>query len=258
MPTLSLPDCDLYYEVHGSGPPLVFAHGLGGGFLSWFQQVPHFRQRYSMVVFSHRGFTPSRDHSGEGPLRFVDDLEALLDHLKADDVRLVGQSMGGWTCLGYALRHPQRVRGLVMACTTGQVTTPEIDAAVNRLRGRATAAFMRGVHPAAGERMVREQPAMHELYRGLDILGGAEKRVLRDVLLTMRTVKAPALEGFNVPTLCLTSDEDFVCAPESVAALSRMLAGGRLVRVPETGHSVYWERPALFNQIVDEFFTSLE
>ncbi|MFY0539129.1 alpha/beta fold hydrolase [Nannocystis pusilla] len=66
------------------------------------------------------------------------------------------------------------------------------------------------------------------------------------------------LEGFEVPTLCMTADEDFVCAPDSVAHLARMLVGGRFVKVPETGHSIYWERPALFNQLVDEFLDSVE
>lgn len=258
MPVLQLPDGELFYEVHGSGPPLVFAHGLGGGFLSWYQQVPHFRGRYSCVVFSHRGFAPSRDASGRGPRAFVDDLEALMGHLRIDDARLVGQSMGGWTCLGYALRHPQRVRGLVMACSTGPVTTPEVDAGFNRMRGRATAAFMRGVHPAAGERMLREQPALHELYRGLDILGGADKRAIRDVLVQLRTVTAAELEGFEVPTLCLTADEDMVCAPEAVEALARGLARAKFVRVPATGHSVYFERPAEFNRILDEFLATLQ
>ncbi len=176
--------------------------GSAAGSSSWWQQVPHFRKRFSCVVFSHRGFAPSRDASGLGPRRFVDDLEALLQHLHVDDVRLVGQSMGGWSCLGHALRRPEKVRGLVMACTTGQVTTPEIDAAINRLRGRATAAFMKGCTRRRAKRMVRDQPAMHELYRGMDVLGAADKRAIRDVLLGMRTVTARDLEGFTVPTLC--------------------------------------------------------
>src|SRR3954462_10129280 len=99
------PGCRLYYEMHGSGPFLFFAHGLGGNHLSWWQQVPHFRDRYTCITFAHRGFAPSTDASnGPGPAAFVDDLAALIDHLGITDVRLVAQSMGGWTCLGYALR----------------------------------------------------------------------------------------------------------------------------------------------------------
>ena len=49
----------LYYEVAGSGPALVFAHGLGGNHLSWWQQVAHFAPSYTCVAFAHRGFAPS-------------------------------------------------------------------------------------------------------------------------------------------------------------------------------------------------------
>ena len=62
MPYLDLPDDDarLDYELHGpkpgAAPALVFAHGAGGNHLSWWQQVPHFRDRYTCLVFDHRGF----------------------------------------------------------------------------------------------------------------------------------------------------------------------------------------------------------
>ena len=99
-----------------SAVTFLFAHGLGGNHLSWWQQVPHFRNRYTCVTFGHRGFWPSEDApDGPGPLAFVDDLAALIDHLDLPDVRLVAQSMGGWSSLGYALRAPARVRALVMA-----------------------------------------------------------------------------------------------------------------------------------------------
>ena len=91
--------------------------------------MPHLAPRYTCVAFSHRGFGPSREApGGPGPAAFVDDLAALLDRLDIGDVRLVAQSMGGWTCLGYALRAPERVRRLVMASTFGSLADPEIDA----------------------------------------------------------------------------------------------------------------------------------
>ena len=91
--------------------------------LSWWRQVPHFSDRYTCVVFAHRGFWPSEDAAdGPRPDAFVDDLAALIEHLRLDDVRLVAQSMGGWTCLEYALRQPERVRALVMADTVGSLS----------------------------------------------------------------------------------------------------------------------------------------
>src|SRR5579864_7857721 len=122
------PGAEIYYETTGTGPAIVFAHGLGGNHLSWWQQVPYFVKRYTCVTFAHRGFAPSRlESGGPDPALFADDLAALIDHLKLSDVRLVAQSMGGWTCLDYALRHPGRVRALVMASTSGAADLNALD-----------------------------------------------------------------------------------------------------------------------------------
>jgi pimeloyl-ACP methyl ester carboxylesterase len=258
-----LPERDgsaLYYETHGQGPALVFAHGLGGSHLAWWQQVPHFRDRYTCVTFDHRGFGLSRDApGGPGPEAFVDDLAALVDHLQLRDVRLVAQSMGGWTCLGYALRHPQRVRALVMACTAGTLGDPEIEKIYRaHAEGRPEAAlFARGIHPAAGERLAREQPALHFLYREMDALShDLDKDAVRRKLNKLRTTPRAAVAALRVPLLCITGEEDVVIPPAAVAVFASIVPGARLVRVPEAGHSVYWERPETFNRIVDEFLTA--
>jgi 3-oxoadipate enol-lactonase len=257
MPFLARDGCQLHYETHGRGPALVFAHGLGGGHLSWWQQVPHFRDRYTCVTFDHRGFGLSRDRpAGPGPDAFVDDLAALVEHLGLADLRLVAQSMGGWTCLGYALRHPERVRALVMASTTGTLDDPET-LRIFRAHGAArpeAALVARGIHPACGERMAREQPALHFLYRGLDALShDLDKDAVRRKLIRMRTTPREAVAALRIPVLCLAGEEDAVIPPAAVAVLASIIPGARLARVPEAGHSVYWERAAVFNRLVDDF-----
>ncbi|HZU76305.1 MAG TPA: alpha/beta hydrolase, partial [Dehalococcoidia bacterium] len=137
MPMLETGGASIYYEKHGSGPPIVFAHGAGGNHLSWWQQVPFFSKQYTCVTFDHRGFGQSLDPRpvAERP-SFDEDLAALVDHLGFDQVRLVAQSMGGRTCLAYTVNHPQRVAALVMADTTGSLTSPEITAARDAARER--------------------------------------------------------------------------------------------------------------------------
>jgi pimeloyl-ACP methyl ester carboxylesterase len=260
MPFLETRGCRLYYETHGEGPALVFAHGLGGGHLSWWQQVPHFRDRYTCVTFDHRGFGLSTESPDKpGPDAFADDLAALVDHLKLPDVRLVAQSMGGWTCLGYALRHPARVRALVMAATTGLLGDPET-LAIFQAHGAAQpekALFDRGIHPAAGERMAREQPALHFLYRELDVLShDLDKPAVRKKLIAMRTMTRAAVAALRAPLLCIAGEEDVVIPPAAVAVLASIVPGARLARVPASGHSVYFERPEAFNRLVDEFLAA--
>jgi 3-oxoadipate enol-lactonase len=259
MPYLRRPGCDLHYEVHGTGPALLFAHGLGGNHLSWWQQIPHFATRYTCVAFSHRGFGRSReDPDGPGPAAFVDDLSALIDRLGFTDVRLVAQSMGGWTCLGYALRAPDRVRGLVMASTFGSLADPELDALLASRR-IATDRFTDDIHPAAGARMAREEPALHFLYREIDALNeNLDRAAVLGTLIALRTTPPAALARLTMPVLCLVGEDDAVIPPDSVAILASRIPNAKLVRVPDAGHSIYFERPATFNREVDEFLATVE
>jgi 3-oxoadipate enol-lactonase len=262
MPFLPRDGCQLYYETHGAGPALVFAHGLGGGHLSWWQQVPHFRDRYTCVTFDHRGFGLSREApDGRGPDAFVDDLAALIEHLGVADVRLEAQSMGGWTCLGYALRHPARVRALVMASTTGTLDDPETQALFRtHAAGRPEQAlFARGIHPAGGERMAEEQPALHFLYREVDALShDLDKDAVRRKLIAMRTTPRAAIAALKMPLLCVSGEEDAMIPAAAGAVLASIVPGARLAPVPAAGHSVYWERPETFNRLVDEFLRDVD
>src|SRR6266446_2213015 len=255
---------EIYYERTGSGPTIVFAHGLGGNHLSWWQQVPYFSQHYTCIAFAHRGFSPSRITSGSvDPALFEEDLLALVDNLGLTDVQLVAQSMGGWACLNFAVRHPRRVRALVMASTGGAVDPNTLDAVDRKSieswlaarRGIQAELLKRGIHPAAGERMAREQPALEFLYREIDRLsGGLDKEALRPRLMAARTLPAEDLKRLTVPVLFISGTEDIVFPPPAAAALASLVPGAKLESVPEAGHSVYFERPEIFNRLVSDFF----
>ena len=162
---LSRPDgASLYYEVTGVGPALLFAHGLGGNHLSWWQQIPHFANDFTCISFSHRGFAPSTCPSdAPDPHDYADDAIALLDHLEIEQAVFVCQSMGGWTGVETALAHPRRLAGLVLASTTGSLSfdgfdDPEI---APMARARVTdphAARQRGCPPGNGRGLRRRNP----------------------------------------------------------------------------------------------------
>ena len=250
-------DCRIHYEVAGEGPAIVFAHGLGGNHLSWWQQLAHFAPRYTCVAFSHRGFPPSSPVPGDrAPDSYADDLAALVDELGLGEVALVGQSMGGWTCLEYALREPRRVRALVMASTSGTLDYKQLrDKEIEDWLRRAPAALQemqaRGVLPASGERMAREQPAAAHLYRQIYQLTPAEFREsVRKRIGELRCRPPTLLAQLPMPVLFLTGEEDWVFPPAAGPALARLAPKGEAVRVPEAGHSVYFERAAQFNELI--------
>lgn len=83
------------------------------------------------MSFAHRGFAPSSGPpGGPDPRDYADDLAALCDALALHRPVLVAQSMGGWGAVEFALRHPGRLRGLVLAATTGTVDPARIDASL--------------------------------------------------------------------------------------------------------------------------------
>jgi len=266
--TLQRPDCRIHYEVTGEGPPIVFAHGLGGNHLSWWQQVPHFAPRHTCVAFSHRGFAPSTPPSGgPDPLDFAGDIEALLDLLALERPVIVAQSMGGWGAVEFALRHPGRLRGLVLAATTGSLDPGRIeDGALQRrleawsadAQARTADALAAGIHPAIGVRMAAEQPAHAHLYRAIDAMSaGLDKGALRGRLFAMRARRPEALAGAGCPVLFVAGDEDIVLPPFAADAIAPMLPQARVVRFPDAGHSAYFERPDAFNLAVAAFMDAL-
>jgi 3-oxoadipate enol-lactonase len=265
--TLERPDCKIHFEVTGQGPAIVFAHGLGGNHLSWFQQVAHFAPRYTCVTFAHRGFAPSSPiPGGPEPKDYAADLAALLAHLELKDVRLVAQSMGGWTAVEYALTRPRELKAVVLACTTGtidprQIAEPErsrVPAWVQKEFAKAPGLFARGIHPAAGERMAREQPALHLLYRHIaDQNAHLDTATVGARLFAARTRPPEDLKQANCPILFVAGDEDIVIPPFAADAIARAVPGARAAHIAHAGHSPYFERPERFNAIVGEFLNGV-
>ena len=80
MPTVETNGASIYYEVHGDGPTVVFAHGRGGNAASWWQQVPYFAEYYKVIVFDHRTFGRSTCPEEKFDRSLFDsDLIAILD-----------------------------------------------------------------------------------------------------------------------------------------------------------------------------------
>jgi 3-oxoadipate enol-lactonase len=258
MPFLETGGGRLYYETHGSGPAIVFAHGAGGNHLSWWQQVPHFRDRYTCVVFDHRGFGQSLDgRPVEERPRFDEDLAALIDHLGYDDVRLVAQSMGGWTCLGYAVTHRRRVRALVMADTAGGLTSEEMRAARQAARERVGQQTLESGAYSEGFRARSPQGAfLYDSIRGLN--PPRETSLGTGTPINRLPVSAEQAAALPMPVFFVEGEDDVLIPPEVIRVAVSMIPGARMATVADAGHSVYFERPAEFNALLDAFFAEVD
>lgn len=119
MPTAHVNDIDLYYEDHGSGEPLLFISGLSGHVAEIPYLIDTYGKHLRFIAFDGRGCGRSDKPEGEYSIAgYADDAAALLDALDIDSALVYGSSMGGMVAQELVLRHPQRVRGLVLGCTT--------------------------------------------------------------------------------------------------------------------------------------------
>jgi pimeloyl-ACP methyl ester carboxylesterase len=261
------PDARIRYEVTGQGPAIVFAHGLGGCLFSWWQQVAHFATRHTCVAFSHRGFFPSTAPAeGPDPAQYAGDVAALVDELGLGDIRMVCQSMGGWSGVEYALLRPGRVKALVLAATTGsldprQMRQPQRGRLEAWSRDSAAARsdlLARDILPAAGARMAEEQPALHQLYTHIHGLSqGFDREAVRARLHAARN-RAPAdFAAAQTPVMFVPCEEDVVIPPFAPEGMAPDIPGARVSPLPRAGHSGHFEHAAAFNAKVEAFFAEV-
>ena len=117
MPNLKLSDTEIYYEVHGDGPPFLFCSVTGLDHQAWnFHQVPEFSRDHKVIVFDYRGTGKSSKAIQKYSIKmFTDDAAALLDHLNVEQAIVCGHSMGGVVAQLLALDYPRKVKKLILA-----------------------------------------------------------------------------------------------------------------------------------------------
>ena len=240
----------IYYEVHGRGPAVVFAHGRGGNAASWWQQVPKFSKDYKVIVFDHRCFSRSRCASEDFDREQFDaDLIAVLDTANVEATAIVCQSMGGWTGLRTALHHPDRVRCLVLANTPAGVDTPGVRKALSNARQIFAS---EGVGNAAvAQDFAERAPEAAFLYQQIGSLNSQIPEALS--YGSEGWIEPADLAGFATPTLFITSEHDTLLPPAVIQEVAALIPAAEFVVLPSAGHSTYFETPERFNATIAPF-----
>lgn len=245
----------MYYESHGEGPAIVFAHGAGGNHLSWWQQVPVFRANYRCITFDHRGFGRTADvENGPGGTAFPEDLRALLDHLGIEKAYLVAQSMGGATCMGFTVAYPERVVGLVMADTTGTMSDIEL-AARRKVFTESQPQPFTLIGRAYNPELANRNPAMAFLYDSIMALN-PPRNLATPEREERHNATSEKLAKLNVPVLFICGEKDAIVPPDIIQYAVSLVPGAQYVEVAGSGHSVYFEEPEQFNDALRSFLAA--
>ncbi|HZR79956.1 MAG TPA: alpha/beta fold hydrolase [Candidatus Binatia bacterium] len=277
MSTAKVGDIEMYYEEHGSGDPLLLVMGLAADSTAWMFQIPDFAKRYRTIAFDNRGVGRSSKPAGPYSIhQMADDAVGLLDALDVKRAHVVGVSMGGMISQEIALRHPERVRSLVLGCTY-----PEPDAETEERRSFMVGQFG-GTVAESGEISIdvstlnpmlflqqmlptvfnqsfieKELPKLIQVFSGALQYGFSMEAILGQVAAVMSHRTTDRLHQIKAPTLVITGDADRLVAPANSDILAREIPGAKLVKIPGGSHGFNFETPDVFNREVLQFLETV-
>lgn len=223
----------LYYEVYGTGEPLLLVHGNGGSIGNFKAQIDHFRKRYKVIAMDSRDQGKSGDSTA--PINYekmTGDLAALLDHLQTGPAYVLGWSDGGIEGLLLGMRYPAKVKKIAaMAANLNpgeQAIYPETIELVKTLLTSMPAAE-------------RQTP------------NGKRELKVTQMMLDEPHIDAQALEAITAPTLVLASDHDLIRDVHTLEIFHH-IPNSQLCIFPNATHMIPFDDPALFNATVERFF----
>lgn len=242
------------------GTPIVMLHGVTDSWRSFEPVLPHLGADLRVFALSQRGHGRSdRPADGYAPADFAADVAAFLDAVQIERAVIVGHSMGSINAMRFALDHPERVAGLVLAGTMPWFGRPPEMLAFHRehivpLTDPVPEAFARGFQ-------------LSTLARDID--AALLDRFVAESLRVPAHVWRAAFAGFigddfsdrlrtiDVPTLVVWGERDAFCAAAEQQALLGLVKTARLVEYAGAGHAMHWEEPGRFARDLGRFVASI-
>jgi 3-oxoadipate enol-lactonase len=253
------------YETYGraDGDPVLMIQGLGSDSHGWTLQRMAFRRRYRCIAIDNRGVGGTAGAPRPFSLeQMADDAMAILDAEGVDRAHVMGASMGGAISQMVAVRHPERVRSLVLACTACR--NPEWRREL--LTEWAEAVEARGMSALAGEglrwlvgpRLQRRFGVWLNLMARIVLSTSPENFVAQvEAILAVDDDLRFELEAVQAPTLVITGTQDLLTPLGDAEELHELIPTSRLFELRGAAHALMVEAPNAYNRAVLEFLDQI-
>lgn len=251
----------LHYSVSGrrDGEPVLMIQGLGADSRGWIRQRLAFAARHRVIVFDNRGVGRSDRPPGPYDLEVMaTDALTVLDAAGYADAHIMGASMGGVISQIIAVRHPERVRSLILACTAcrqlpwrRELLAEWADVADRDGMGGFTTFAVRWV---IGPRSLRR------FLPALGLIGTLAKNLTADSFLAqVQAILATdddvrfELRGIRVPTLVLVGSQDILTPLGDSEEIADLIPGAELAVIGGGAHGFMFEHASAFNRTALDF-----
>jgi pimeloyl-ACP methyl ester carboxylesterase len=261
MPKVKVGDINMYYEVHGKGESFVIIPGWASSMSGFFMHIPVFSREYRVVALDNRG--AGRSDAPDIPYTMemmVDDLAGLLDAIGIKSAHIWGASLGGMIAQQFAIRHPKRVRSLILACTSCGgphsviATDPEIIAAFQPSELPPKEALRKNLPLWVSQEYIDKNPALIteiiEEYMKYPASPQGQARQTQALMAFDTYEKLPAI---TAPTLVIQGDNDRAIPVENARILASRISGAELAILEKMGHFFVYEAFEKSNRIMLDF-----
>jgi pimeloyl-ACP methyl ester carboxylesterase len=273
MPTLHFEDINMYYEVHGSGPPFFLHHGLSSSCQTWYEHVPWLSKKCRLVIMDARGHGLTTAVSGQDRYSWelmADDVNRLMEHLNVDKAIIGGLSMGGGVSLTFATKYPEKVSALVLCDVAGTGERPRVPASANpppALDFEERDNFVRNYGTVElGRRTIASGLAPRQVYASEKWQHEYLERMARfsvngaiyanRFVMTTVVPRKDQVRNIIAPTLIVIGEEDAGCKPGADWARD-VIPNRRYVLLKGVGHSTSRYRPDGWRAAVESFLDDL-
>lgn len=252
----------LYYEDHGSGPPLILSAGMGGSGNYWRPNLAALAERHRVILYDHRG-TGRSDRTITPRLESIgDDIRLLMDELGIEKASILGHAIGGMGGLSLALDTPERVERLVVVNGWGRLdpyTARCFDARLALLRAYGPGKYV-DAQPIFlfPPQWISDNSARLDEEAKHHVAGFPAEMVEARILeaLQFDLIDRLAATPLQTPVLLLASDDDALVPPGCSLVLAQAIPQAQLVRMPWGGHACNVTDPTGFEARVLAFLGS--
>ena len=272
MPMVKINDLKMYYEVHGNGFPLVLISGYSGSSEGWDVLVPRvsdLSKHYKVITLDNRGTGRSSVPEGDYSIKTMgNDVVRLLGSLKIPKAHILGLSMGGMIAQELAINHPEKVKGLILICTTPGGSVMDAIPGQRGILEKLTWTFA----PPQGmslkdlwgeilklvyyEKYFEENKARITAYmpKYQTPLSTFEKHY--EAIINLDTYDR--LKAIRSKTLVIHGEDDMLIKPEAAKILAKQIPNAELKTFKQAGHCVMEEKWEEVKPIILDFLKRLD
>jgi len=232
----------IYWEERGSGDPILLIMGLGASLEAWDRAAPVLATRYRVILFDNRGVGRSDVPPGPYSLEMMaDDAAAVLDAAGVASAHVYGASMGGMIAQELALRHPRRIRRLILGCTScgGREAVraePDVIAALNARATMPREKAMWMMVPYIYDPATPRERIEEDFRSRLSANGSSDGYAAQYQAVRTWAGTAARLAQLTMPTLVIHGETDRLVPPENGRIVARAIPGSTLVMLPHASH----------------------